>query len=70
MVGEYGPMNFLYSEVLDSNTTSDWLNDEVKASSSSQWQLKELRELDNSVHELFIFKILTETFKNCTITYP
>ena len=26
--------------------------------SSSQWQLKEFGKLNNSVHELFIFKIL------------
>ena len=26
--------------------------------SSSQWQLKEVWKLNNSIHELFIFKIL------------
>ena len=40
----------------------------------SQWQLKEVWKLNNSVHELFIFKILLIaidwTFMNCTITYP
>ena len=43
-------------------------------SSSQKWQLKEVWKLNNSVHELFIFKILViaidGTFKNCTITYP
>ena len=38
---------------------------------SSQWQLKEFWKLNNSVHELFIFKILLIAidwnFKNCTI---
>ena len=41
--------------------------------SSSQWQLKTFWKLNNSGHELFIFKILLIaidwTFRNCTITY-
>ena len=40
-----------------------------------QTSLKEFWKLNNSVHELFIFKILLLTgtltiLKNCTITYP
>ena len=43
--------------------------------SSSQWQLKEVWKLNNSVHELFIFEILVIVIdwnfeKNCTITNP
>ena len=51
-----------------------WLGNGAVLKSSSQWQLKEFRKLNNSVHELFIFEILlialTEFFKNCTINYP
>ena len=36
-----------------------WIGNGVVLESSSQWQLKELRKLNNSVHELFIFKILS-----------
>ena len=42
--------------------------------SSSKWQLKALWKLNNSVQELLFSKLiylpLTETLKNCTITYP
>ena len=33
-----------------------WIGNSAVPKSSSQWQLKELRKLNNSVHELFIFK--------------
>ena len=52
----------------------EWIGNGAVLKSSSQWQLKEFWKLNNSGHELFIFKILlialTGTFKNCTITYP
>ena len=35
-----------------------WIGNGASLKSSSQWQLKEFRKLNNSVHELFIFKIL------------
>ena len=35
-----------------------WIGNDAVLGSSSQWQLKEFRKLNNSVHELFIFKIL------------
>ena len=35
-----------------------WIGYGAILNSSSQWQLKEVRKLDNSVDELFIFKIL------------
>ena len=34
-----------------------WIGNGAVPKNSSQWQLKELRKLNNSVHELFIFKI-------------
>ena len=35
-----------------------WIDNGAVLKSSSQWQLKEVWKLNNSVHELFIFKIL------------
>ena len=35
-----------------------WIGNDKVLKSSSQWQLKEVWKLDNSVHELFIFKIV------------
>ena len=35
-----------------------WIGNGAVLKSSSQWQLKEICKLNNSVHELFIFKIL------------
>ena len=35
-----------------------WIGNGAVLKSSSQWQLKEFWKLNNSVHELFIFKIL------------
>ena len=35
-----------------------WTGNDAVLISSSQWQLKEFRKLNNSVHELFIFNIL------------
>ena len=35
-----------------------WIGNGAVRKSSSQWQLKEVWKLNNSVHELFIFKIL------------
>ena len=35
-----------------------WIGNGAVLKSPSQWQLKEFRKLNNSVHELFIFKIL------------
>ena len=35
-----------------------WIGNGAVLKSSSQWQLKELRKLNNSGHELSIFKIL------------
>ena len=35
-----------------------WIGNSAVLKSSSQWQLKECRKLNNSGHELFIFKIL------------
>ena len=35
-----------------------WIGNGAVLKSSSQWQLKEVRKLNNSVHELFIFKFL------------
>ena len=35
-----------------------WIGNGAVLKSSSQWQVKEFRKLNNSVHELFIFKIL------------
>ena len=34
-----------------------WIGNGAVLKSSRQWQLKELWKLNNSVHELFIFKI-------------
>ena len=34
-----------------------WIGNGAVLKSSSQWQLKEFWKLNNSVHELFIFKI-------------
>ena len=34
-----------------------WIGNGAGLKSSSRWQLKELLKLNNSVHELFIFKI-------------
>ena len=36
---------------------TSWIGKGADLKSSSQWQLKELRKLKKSVHELFIFKI-------------
>ena len=36
-----------------------WIGNGAVLKSSSQWQLKEFRKLNYSVHELFIFKILS-----------
>ena len=38
--------------------TTLWIVNGAVLTSSSQWQLKELRKLNNSGHELLIFKIL------------
>ena len=35
-----------------------WISSGAVLKSSSQWQLKEFGKLNNSGHELFIFKIL------------
>ena len=35
-----------------------WIGNGAFLKSSSQWQLKEFRKLNNSVNELFIFKII------------
>ena len=35
-----------------------WIGKGAVLKSSSQWQLNEFRKLNNSGHELFIFKIL------------
>ena len=35
-----------------------WIGNGALLICASQWQLKEFRKLANSVHELFIFKIL------------
>ena len=35
-----------------------WIGNGAVRKSSSQWQLQEVWKLNNSVHELFIFKIL------------
>ena len=35
-----------------------WIGNDAVLKSSSQWQLKEVLKLNNSVHESFIFKIL------------
>ena len=35
-----------------------WIGNGGVFKSSNQWQLKEFRKLNYSVHELFIFKIL------------
>ena len=35
-----------------------WIVNGAIFKSSSQWQLKEFKKLNNSGHELFIFKIL------------
>ena len=35
-----------------------WIGNGAVLKSSSQWQLKEFRNLNNSVHEIFIFKLL------------
>ena len=34
-----------------------WIGNGAVLKSSSQWQLKEVRKLNNSVHELFISRI-------------
>ena len=34
-----------------------WIGNGAVLKTSSQWQLKEVWKLNNSVHELFIFKI-------------
>ena len=34
-----------------------WIDNGAVLNSSSQWQLKEFRKLNNSVHDLFIFEI-------------
>ena len=34
-----------------------WIGNGAVLKSSSQWKLNEILELNNSVHELFIFKI-------------
>ena len=36
-----------------------WISNGAVLKSSSQWQLKEFWKLNNSGHELFIFKILS-----------
>ena len=35
-----------------------WIGNGAVLEISSQWQLKKIEKLNNSVHELFIFKIL------------
>ena len=35
-----------------------WIGIGAVLKSSSQWQLKEVLKLNNSVHDLFIFKII------------
>ena len=35
-----------------------WIGNGAVLKSSSQWQLKKVGKLNDSVHELFIFKIL------------
>ena len=38
-----------------------WIGNGAVLKSSSQWQLKEIWKVNNSAHELFIFKILLTT---------
>ena len=51
-----------------------WIGNGALLKSSKQWQLNEYSKLNNSGHELFIFKFLLIAidwnFKNCTIAYP
>ena len=35
-----------------------WIGNDAVLTNSSQWQLNELKKLNNSGHELFTFKIL------------
>ena len=35
-----------------------WIGNSAFLKTSSQWQLKEVWKLNNSIHELFIFQIL------------
>ena len=35
-----------------------WIGNHAVLKSSSQWQFKKVWKLNNSIHELFIFKIL------------
>ena len=39
-------------------TMTLWIGNGAVLKSNSQWQLKEFGKSNNSVHELFIFKIL------------
>ena len=39
-----------------------WIGNGAVLKNSSQWQLKECLQLNNSVHELFIFNILLIAF--------
>ena len=39
-------------------TLTLWIGNGAVLKSSSQWQLKDVLKLNNSGHELFIFKIL------------
>ena len=36
-----------------------WIGNGAVLKSSGQWQLKEFGKINNSVHELFVFKILS-----------
>ena len=51
-----------------------WISNGAVLKSSSQWQLNEFWILNNSIHELFIFKMLLNAmdwnFLELHITYP
>ena len=44
-----------------------WIGNGAVLKNSSQWQLKEYSKLNHSVHELFIFKIPTDSNLACIL---
>ena len=46
-----------------------WIGNGAVLKTSSQWQFKEFWKLNNSIHELFIFKILSIAIDFVTIIY-
>ena len=44
---------------------TSWVGNGAVLKNSTQWQLKEFRKLNNSGHELFIFKILLIAIDLC-----